>query len=308
MLYVLTTTWLWSLIPLAVKVAYRSFNAEFITFARLAGGTCVFAAIELTSGRGLRLPPRSSPGPLPGPAWIGLRGWTAIAGLGIAGDLLLYTLGLGYTTASAATLIVSTDGIILAMMGVLVLRERMSWLKVGAGITALAGLVLVNWNGQDLSSLLHSQYLLGNLLVLSAACCWAAYGLGQRVLARFPGGALLPIFAIATLATGGLALARPATHGPVRASAVLALLYLGFGGTALAYILLARGLRRLEAASVGLLGSTLPLFTMAEARLLIGEQITIYLLGGAALVIVGVALVMRHQHIYGSQPPDQPAA
>lgn len=302
-LWVLGTVWLWSLIPLAVKAAYASFNPGFITFSRLAGGTLIFGVLELAAGRGIRMPARHAPQALPGPTRIGLRAWIVIAGVGIGGDLLLYTLGLRYTTATAATLIVSTDGIMLALLGVVVLREPMSWFKAGAGVTGLTGLLLVGWNGQDLGALLASRYLIGNALVLGAACCWSAYGLGQRVLARTPGGTLLPVFLVATALAGIAALVQPPAHASVRTSAVLSLVYLGLGGTGLAYILLAKGLARLEAATVGLLGSTLPLFTMVEAHLLIGERVTIYLLGGAVLVIMGVSLIMAHQRIYGGEAP-----
>ena len=300
-LYVLGTVWLWSLIPLAVKVAYQTFDFGLITLTRLALGTTVFALAELVSGRGLKLPARERKVDPLGPRCIGPRLWVVVAGLAIAGDLLLYTLGLRFTTASAATLIVSTDGIILALLGVLVLREQSSWLKLGAGVCALCGLVLVGWNGQDWQSLLGSEYLLGNAIILCAACCWAVYGLGQRVLARSPGGGLFAIFLVGTGLAGLVALTQPLAHAPVRWSAVAALLYLGLGGTGLAYVLLARGMARLEAATVGLLSSTLPIFTMVEAYLLIGETITPYLVGGIILVMVGVALIMRHQRVYGRE-------
>ena len=296
---VLATTWLWSLIPLAVKVAYTSFNPAFIAFARLVGGTLVFAVVEIASGRKLRIPPAKSPVDLPGPKWIRFRGWIAIAAVGISGDLLLYTLGLRYTTASAATLIVSTDGVMMALLGVVVLGERMSWFKASAAVTALTGLFLVNWNGQDLSALLASRYLLGNVLVLCAACCFATYGLGQRALAKAPGGTLLPVFLLASALASVAAAAQPAAHAPVTVPAALSLAFLGLVATGLAYILLVKGMARLEAATAGLLASTLPLFTMVEAHFVLGERITPYLVAGAALVIAGVSLIMTHQRIYG---------
>jgi drug/metabolite transporter (DMT)-like permease len=296
---VLATTWLWSLIPLAVKAAYASFNPAFIAFARLAGGAIVFVVAEIAAGRGIRLPAKTAPVTLLGPKRIGLRGWIIVAAVGICGDLLLYTLGLRYTTASAATLIVSTDGIMLALLGVLVIGEPMSWFKAAAGLTALAGLFLVSWNGQDLTSLLQSRYLVGNILVICAACCWATYALGQRVLARVPGGTLVPVFILAVLIAIVPAVSQPAMHAPLRLSAAAALLYLAFGGTGLAYILLVKGMAKLEAATVGLLCSLLPLFTMVEARLILRETITVYLVGGAILVIAGVSLMMAHQRIYG---------
>jgi len=312
-LYVLATVWLWSLIPLAVKVAYQSFNFGFIGFVRLSVGTLFFAVWELSSGRSLRLPSRNAGGTpfgrlragsalpaLPGPRWIPLGAWIIIAGLGIGGDLLLYALGLRYTTASAATLIVSTDGILLALLGVLVLRERMSWMKTAAGLCALGGLFLVNWSGQTWQALLGSEHFAGNLIVLCAGCCWATYGLGQRVLARAPGGSLFWIFLVGTALAIVVTATRPITHAPLTWPAVFALLYLGLGGTGLAYVLFAKGMARLEAATVGVLGSTLPLFTMVQAHYWLGEAITPYLLGGAVLVITGVMLIMRHQRRYGT--------
>jgi len=298
-LCVVGTVWLWSLIPLAVKVAYQSFDFGFIALSRCLGGTLVFAAVELASGRGLRLPPRPDGLDLAGPSWIGSGGWVIIAGLAIGGDLLLYALGVHYTTASAASLIVSTDGVLLAILGVLVLKERMSRLKTLAALSALCGLFLVGWNGQDLSGLVRTEYFLGNAIVLCAGICWATYGMGQRVLAHMPGSSLLHIFLVATVVASVATLTQPVTTGPIRWQAVAALLFLGLASTGLAYVLLAKGMRRLEAATVGLLGSTLPLFTMVEARLLIGEEITIYLLGGAAFIVGAVLLIVRHQSVYG---------
>jgi drug/metabolite transporter (DMT)-like permease len=292
--YVLATVWLWSLIPLAIKVADDSFSPGFIGFIRLLFGMCFFAAWELSTRRGLRLPAAA-----PGPRGMGLRLWIIVAGLGIGGDLVLYALGLRYTTVSAATLIVSTDGIILALLGVAVLRERMSGLKAAAGLAALTGLILVGWSGQSVAALLASEHSLGNAIVLLAGCCWATYGLGQRVLARAAGGSLFWIFLVGAAAGATVAFSAPITHAPVTAQAVAALVYLGLGGTGLAYVLLVRGMARLEAATVGVVSSTLPIFTMVQAHYWLGEAITPYLLTGAGLVIGGVALILRHQRLYG---------
>ena len=49
---VLTTAWLWSLIPLADD----TFTAGFIGFTRLVFGLCFFAAWDSATRRSLRLP------------------------------------------------------------------------------------------------------------------------------------------------------------------------------------------------------------------------------------------------------------
>ena len=96
-----------------------------------------------------------------------------------------------------------------------------------------------------------------------------------------------------------IAFSAPITPAAITWRSLGALLYLGLGGTGLAYVLLAKGMARLEAATVGLLGSTLPLFTMIQAHYWLGEQITPYLVAGAALVIMGVTLILIHQKTYG---------
>lgn len=138
----------------------------------------------------------------PAAARLLLRAWIIAAGRDIGGDLLLYALGLRYTAASAATLAISTDGIVLALLGVLVLRERVSWMKTAAGLCALAGLCLVNWSSQTWAALLASEQFPGNLIVLVAGYCWATYGLGQRVLTRVTGGHLVWISLVGTLLAG----------------------------------------------------------------------------------------------------------
>ena len=47
---------------------------------------------------------------------------------------------------------------------------------------------------------------------------------------------------------------------------------------------------------------------MVEANLVLGEQITLYLLAGVGMVIIGVALVMRHERLYGVRWPDESGA
>jgi drug/metabolite transporter (DMT)-like permease len=296
--YLLTAIWLWSLVPLATKYANDSFNVGFIGFTRVAVATGIFGLLYRAQLRSIRALATTS-SPIPGPRWMTPLIWTVLAGLGIGSDQLLYTFGLKYTTASAATLIVSTDGVLLALLGVLLLKERMSWMKAAAGLASLTGLVLVNWSGQDLRALAQSDFFLGNLAVLGAAFCWACYGLGQRVLATRPGEGLFHIFLVACAVTGGMALLQPPLVAPITWTAALALAILAFLGTGLSYILLAKALRKLEAATVGLTSCTLPLFTMVEAHFIMGEEISGYLVGGALCVITAVLLIVRHQRVVG---------
>jgi drug/metabolite transporter (DMT)-like permease len=84
-------------------------------------------------------------------------------------------------------------------------------------------------------------------------------------------------------------------HSPITWPALVALVYLGLIATGVAYIFLAKGMQRLEAATVGLISSTLPVWTMFQAHYLLGEAITPYLVAGMALIIAAVVLIVQHQ-------------
>ncbi|MBN1459982.1 MAG: DMT family transporter, partial [Armatimonadetes bacterium] len=89
-------------------------------------------------------------------------------------------------------------------------------------------------------------------------------------------------------------------HSPVTWPALIAVVFLGVIATGVAYIFLAKGMQRLEAATVGLIASTLPIWTMFQAHYLLGETITPYLVAGAILIIMAVVLIMQHQRRFGS--------
>ncbi len=102
-----------------------------------------------------------------------------------------------------------------------------------------------------------------------------------------------------TVLAACVAFIQPITHAHVTWQSVAALAYLGLFGTGLAYVLLAKGLAHLEAATAGILNSLLPVFTLVQAHYFLHEPITIYLLLGAACVMAAVMLILRHQRRWG---------
>jgi DME family drug/metabolite transporter len=73
------------------------------------------------------------------------------------------------------------------------------------------------------------------------------------------------------------------------AGGVVLAVYLGAVPTALAYVLFARGLRRLPAGEVATLTLAEPLTAAALGALVLGERPGVLALGGVALVLGGLA-------------------
>lgn len=229
--------------------------------------------------------------------------------LGLTGVFLVnlcQNLGLGFTSATAATLIIEGGTPVLtALLGSLVLRERLGPQRALGLLVALAGVAAVVLQGGERTTLLAS----GSLLPLGAALALAAYNLlGRRA---FTAGAL-PV--VAGAARYGLLLLLPGAVlelsrqdlGPLGVSAGVWLLYLGVGSSAVAFVLWGYGLARLDAGQVAAVGMLLPLSGVTAAALWLGEPLGVPQLVGAALVLLGIRLAAGGHGSAGDQPHAKP--
>lgn len=282
-LHVLGTVLLWSFVPVVVKTLQP--HALAVSLGRL-----VFAVAALVA---LQYARRRRPVTFHGP-WKPLF----IGGVAMAGNYCLFNIGLKYTTASAANLVVQNEAIVLVLLARWVLKERWTPTKaVGIGV-CIAGILVVAWNGRPLQELLRAQDLKGNLLVFTAGCCWGVYAVSQRLLARRNGNldSLIALFMVSTAVTASVvAVVGPGGPLPVPLRVILWSVVLGAFGTGAAYALLSRGIALSDATTAGMMTTSLPLFTALEASLFLGERPSGWLLAGGALIIGGLLLVAREE-------------
>jgi drug/metabolite transporter (DMT)-like permease len=288
-IYVVAAVMLWSAVPLLIKQVAPPFDVRWVALLRLALGAGFLAVAErFIAARPRRRDRAHAPWNWP------QRAWVLLGGAGLGANYLLYTAGVARTTATAANLVVQVEVILLALWGLLILRESAPPAKLAGMALAFGGVFLVAWNGESLAALVHSRYFVGNITIAAAGFGWSFYGLSQKMLLRTRGVgetvvAIMVIGAVTTVAVA--AFASPVSRAPTP----LEWAYLGVLGlvcTGVAYLLLARGLQLLDASSVALISTLLPLFTMVEAHLLLGERLTGFIVAGAALIVSGVGLVV----------------
>jgi len=293
---ILGATILWSAIPICVKLALSAYDPYTLVLIRLIITTSAFAAAILPSiiRDGWQKTMAADRRDIP---------WLVVGGLGMGGNYVLYFVGLEFTTASAANLIVQIEVVALILLGWLILHEPMGRAKVGGIVLTLAGVGLVFWNGESFRALAESKNLLGNLIVFISGPIWALYGLAQKVLAHrrvSDAAALVYIFTIATVISIVPVPFAYERRGPVTPVVIAAMLILSLLGTAFAYFLLARAFRVLQASTVATTASILPIFTIIEAAIFLGERIAPVAVAGAVLVVSGIAIVSRAE--YGTSP------
>ena len=154
------------------------------------------------------------------------------------------------------------------------------------------GAVILCGNGAKLN-----LSLVGDSLILLSAAAMAAYlVIGRKV---FSGEDTLEIIAGATCY--GLLFLVPASGAEIVTRGIerptngdlACWIYLGVVASALAFLLESAGLRHLEAGQVGLFANLSPLVGIVVAALFLGESISLYQIGGGALILGGVWFATR---------------
>jgi len=283
----LFTAFLWGILPIALKGLLDYMDAYTITWYRFLIASAllfvfVFPKKGLPSVNKLR---------------ISVLFLLITAGLGLAGNYILYVLGLDHLSPSTATVVIQLAPIFLLFGSLAIFKEHFSFIQwAGLAILITGLLFFFNDRLNELLSKLNS-YTLGVFLILSSAAVWAIYAMAQKQLLKtFPSGTIM-LFVYLT----GSVLFFPSAH-PARLSQLdgMGLFLLGFCGvnTLLAYGSFAEALDHWEASRVSAVLAVIPLITMAGMKLssavfpgFIGpEALNTLSVMGAFLVVAGSML------------------
>jgi drug/metabolite transporter (DMT)-like permease len=133
--------------------------------------------------------------------------------------------------------------------------------------------------------------VVGTLAVVLASVFYASAGIYGQLRIKGVSG---PVLATGSMLVGGLmllplAIAEPPTEMPT-AGAIVSLLLLALGGTALAQLILFRVIGLFGARRLSLVTYLMPGFALVYGALILDESVTAAALAGLALILLGVAL------------------
>lgn len=227
--------------------------------------------------------------------------WLAAAILagGVAGPVLLM-VGLQRTDASAASLLLTVEGVATALIAWFVFRENFDRrIAVGMGCI-VAGAAVLAWP-QDV----RVGGIGGPLAIIAACVAWALdNNFTRKVSLADPIQIAMLKGLIAAPVTIGLALINGADlPGPLTAG--LAAL-VGFFGYGVSLVLFVYALRGLGTARTGAYFSTAPFLGAVASVGLLGEPVSMPLVTAGFLMAVGVWLHLteRHEHTHEHAPAE----
>lgn len=219
--------------------------------------------------------------------------------MGLTGILtynICFFTGLQLTTASRASLIVTTNPAVIALGAAVLFGDKLTVRKVLGIVMALSGAAVVIARGNPLAILLQG---LGpsDLWLIGCIVSWSLYTLANKQAVK----SLSPLAATTYACFVGTPLLLPlalsegllTTWQTVTPAAWLGLLFLGSLGTVLAFYWYAEGLRVLGAARAAIFISLIPVAAVILAALVLHEPLSPVLFWGGGLVVAGVTLTNR---------------
>ncbi len=282
LLILVSLVWAGSFI--VVERATKQIDPIDLGFLRFLVATPLMLLLVVLLKKPLKLPKKELP-------WL--------IALGLTGVTLLYLfqfIGIHYTNAPTASVLINTNVIFIAILSSLFLHEELTRKRIAGIALSFIGVFAIMFS--DLSKqevTFDNLFFIGGVLMLLSALCWALYSLvGKRLLRTYDE------FVITTYAFGlGTLFYLPFVifHiGPVLQQTSLdgwlAVLYLALTCSLFGYLGWYYGLKHTDASKAAVFLNFIPLFTILMSFFL-GTNLSWFFLLGAGLIIYGVYLTQR---------------
>lgn len=197
----------------------------------------------------------------------------------------LYFIGLRLTSGVEGVLLINTEAVFTAFLAFMFFKEKLTGRTIWASIAIVAGTIWLSWSGNSL----FSSNAIGNLLIVVGYVGWATENNLGRVLGeRIPAVTLVCVKAlVAGVVMGILAMVfgQPIT---VSWHVVPGIVASGAFSLGLSLALFYIAMQHIGAGRTGLISSTSTLWGVVGALLLLNESLTVQVIGGGLLMLIGV--------------------
>jgi drug/metabolite transporter (DMT)-like permease len=264
----------------AAVTRYLVGNADAITLAVLRWGIGFVLVLPVTLLLSAKWPPR--------------RDWVSVIALGLCFFglfFVLYNIALSYTTAARASLALSTLPLQTMLVAALLRIEALTLRKSLGVMIAMLGVAAALASGLGAAP---AGAWRGEAIMAAAVLCMALYNVWSRPLIQRSSalgflcvGMGAGAFALVLV---GVLTGRLWVLASFDAAQWVAGVYLGIGGGALAFILWVLALQRTTPTLVANTMTVNPIVAGLLATQLVGEPITLNLVGGLAAVFAGIAI------------------
>ena len=223
-------------------------------------------------------------------------GWVFMMGaFGMAGFTVFFILAAQFTTAVNLGITQGSIPAFVMIMGLIVLRTKVSFLQICGLVLSLGGVVLLV-SGGSMSVLKNVQFNTGDLLMLIACLCYAGYTVGLSRRIDMSPVLMLAFFSAAAVVTLTTFTAIEYAHGSLVIPGIkgwLLVIYCAIFPSLLAQVLFMRGVELAGSNRAGLYVNLVPVFAALFAVMMLGEVMHLYHIISLVLVLGGIYMAER---------------
>lgn len=275
----LATVVLWSFSVVIARATVTEFHPMTLLFGRLLVAAISFA-----------------------PFFMERQPWKHYAFSKLIGVSLLSTVnlsffmwGIQYTSASASQLIYAAMPILIIIVSALILKEKYPTRRIVGVLVGLAGIVYLVYLSAIEKGTTISGSLIGNLAIVVAMLGWMSYILLSKKLSKIfspieIGSVSIMVSFVVSIPLFLWETVRLRLPLHLSGDGILAIIYMGFFGTFLTYLLYQYAIKHVSVLTASLTSYIQPITTALLAIILLGERLTIGFIFGAILVFLGIFL------------------
>ena len=287
---------IWSAQGVAVKFLDPFLGPIAITFLPFYVTTLLFIPLLLRLRR--RKPNAANPSS---------RDWIKFTVAGVGGQVLAQlgmTWGISKSLASNGAILNLLIPVISAVLASLMLKERLTLLRLGSLAIGLVGVVLLSVADFRQASFASMKFLAGNLLIFGGCLGSSFYNVYcKRLMQSFEEIEIL-IFSYITACLASVPLLVWVEPFQLRrlqtldAKGIAAFLFLALFMYGASMLLFFKALQHLDVTTASMSLYLVPVFGVALAAILLGERLNPLAIVGAAIVLISTLLVVRYDTSY----------
>lgn len=226
-----------------------------------------------------------------------------LVGIGLIGNLcyqLFFIIGINYTYAANAAVMLGTIPIWVALLSQFFTDEKLTLYKALGVLFAFIGVALIIIGGEETISF-ESETFLGNMITLTAALCWGIYTILSRkylkIYSPLQYSAFMSLVGLMSLTLVGLPFLFKLDWGGISLIGFGGILYSGALSIGIAYIIWNNGVKRIGAVRTAAYQNLVPVLGLIFGLVLLGEELTVLQYIGAGSVITGIVLARKKTRI-----------
>ncbi len=240
----------------------------------------------------------------PKPVKISLKSAAFLVPLGLTGFYLNNVasyLGLQYTTATTASIIVMSNPLNIAVLSYIFLKDRINAIGALSIILSVAGALTVVVRG-DFSSIIKMDVNIGNILIVFTTISWSVYSILIKLfenhvmsIENITFGSLIASLGFLPLCLGSsgvvpMPVSAAAGHFPWVLIGVL--VFLSLFNTNLAFYFWSEGIKYANPNTAAIFFGLIPLSAAITENIMYGESLAGYHVIGGLLIFTGIVLFM----------------